>query len=121
MNNIKNCVRLIGNLGATPEIKSLESGMKMARVSLATSEFHYELDPTATLGKKKVEETQWHSLVFWGKQAELAEKYLSKGKEIAIQGKLTHRSYETKTGEKKTITEIVVQELVMMNRSTQAA
>ena len=54
MNNIKNSVRLIGNLGATPEIKSLESGAKMARVSLATSEFHYEPDPTATLGKKKV-------------------------------------------------------------------
>ena len=121
MNTIKNSVRLIGNLGATPEIKSLESGVKMARVSLATSEFHYEPDPTATLGKKKVEETQWHALVFWGKQAELAAKYLSKGKEIAIQGKLTHRSYETKAGEKKYISEIVVHELVMMNRTAHQA
>ncbi|MBP7477686.1 MAG: single-stranded DNA-binding protein, partial [Chitinophagales bacterium] len=57
---MKNSVRLIGNLGATPEFKSLESGAKMARVSLATSEFHYEPDPTATLGKKKVTVTQWH-------------------------------------------------------------
>ncbi|MBK7959226.1 MAG: single-stranded DNA-binding protein [Bacteroidetes bacterium] len=117
MNTIKNSVRLIGNLGANPEVKEFESGKKVVRASIATSETYYSPDESSATGKKKVEETQWHSLVFWGKQAELAEKLLTKGKEVAIEGRLTHRSYQAKTGEKKYITEVVVNEIVLMNKA----
>ena len=110
MNNLRNKVSLIGNLGATPEVKIFETGKKMVRLSLATSE-NYK----STNGEK-VEETQWHNLVAWGKTADIAEKYLQKGSELAIEGKLTYRSYEDKNGEKKYITEIIVNELMMLGK-----
>ena len=79
---LKNKVQLIGNLGANPEIKTLEGGRKLARFSLATSENHRNTNG------EKVTETQWHNIVAWGKVAEIAEKYLKKGSEVAIEGKL---------------------------------
>ena len=110
MNTLRNSVRLIGNLGATPEVKSLEKGTKVARINLATNESY-----TNAKGEK-VTETCWHNLVAWGKTAELVEKYLEKGSEVAIEGKLTSRSYNNKEGEKKYITEIVVNELLMLSK-----
>ena len=65
---------------------------------------------------EKVEETQWHSLIAWGKTADIIEKYVVKGKEIAIEGKLTHRSYEDKNGEKRYVTEVVIDELLMLGK-----
>lgn len=103
MSTIKNNVRLIGNLGAAPTIINTEKGAKIARVSIATSDYYYNDK------KEKVTETYWHNLVFFGKAAELAEKLLTKGKEVAIDGKLVSRSYE-KDGEKKYVTEVVVNE-----------
>lgn len=108
MNNLKNKVQLIGNLGNTPEIINLESGKKLAKFSVATNESYRN-----TKGEW-VQETQWHNLVAWGKTAEVAEKYLNKGTEVAIEGKLTNKSYEDKNGVKKYITEIVVNELLML-------
>lgn len=108
MNNLKNKVQLIGNLGNTPEIINLESGKKLAKFSVATNESYRN-----TKGEW-VQETQWHNLVAWGKTAEIAEKYLNKGTEVAIEGKLTNKSYEDKNGVKKFITEIVVNELLML-------
>jgi single-strand DNA-binding protein len=108
MNNLKNKVQLIGNLGNTPEIINLESGKKLAKFSVATNESYRN-----TKGEW-VQETQWHNLVAWGKTAEIAEKYLNKGTEVAIEGKLTNKSYEDKNGVKKYITEIVVNELLML-------
>ena len=61
-----------------------------------------------------MQDTQWHNLIAWGNQADLIEKYVGKGKEIAIQGKLTSRSYETQTGEKRYVTEVVVQEILFL-------
>ena len=108
MNNLKNKVQLIGNLGNTPEIINLESGKKLAKFSVATNESYRN-----TKGEW-VQETQWHNLVAWGKTAEIAEKYLNKGTEVAIEGKLTDKSYEDKNGVKKYITEVVVNELLML-------
>jgi single-strand DNA-binding protein len=82
MNALRNKVQLIGNLGATPEIKTLDSGKKMARFSIATNENYRNAKG------EKVTETQWHNVVAWGKVADIAEKYLTKGKEVVIEGKL---------------------------------
>lgn len=105
MFNISNSVRLIGRLGQDPEIKTFDNNRKMARLSLATNERY------KNASGEKVEKTTWHNLVAWGAQAEFAEKYLHKGKEISIEGKLTNRSYEGKEGVKKYITEVVVNEV----------
>jgi single-strand DNA-binding protein len=111
MNTIKNSVRLIGNLGGNPDVKTFETGRKMARFSLATTEFRKDAK-----GNKQ-SETSWHNLVLFGNVAEVAEKYLHKGKEIAIEGKLVSRSYIAKTGEKKYVTEVEVNELVMLGKA----
>ena len=113
MSTIKNSVRLIGNLGAAPTIFNSEKGAKIARVSIATSDYYYNDK------KEKVTDTHWHNLVFFGKSAELAEKLLTKGKELAIEGKLVNRSYE-KAGEKKYITEIVVNEFNVFSKEAVA-
>ncbi len=108
MNNLRNKVQLIGNLGNTPEIINLESGKKLAKFAIATNESYKNAKG------ETVKETQWHNLVAWGKTAEIVEKYLTKGNEVAIEGKLTSRSYEDKEGNKKFITEVVVNELLML-------
>lgn len=108
MNNLRNRVQLIGNLGMNPEVKKLNSGKTVAKFSLATSEIYKNSDG------KKVTETQWHNLVAWGGLAEIAEKYLQKGSEIAIEGRLTHKSYEDKDGNKKLFTEVVVNDILML-------
>ncbi len=111
---LKNKVQLIGNLGNNPEVKTLESGKKMARFSVATSETYRNAKG------EKVEETQWHNLVAWGKLAEIAEKFLHKGSEVALEGKLINRSYNDKEGNKKYITEIQVNELLMLGKENKA-
>ena len=105
---LKNKVQLIGNLGTNPEVKTFESGKKVANFRMATSEIYRNAKG------EKVKETQWHNLVLWGKLAEIAEKYLATGKEVAIEGKLINRSYNDKDGNKKYITEIQVNELLML-------
>ena len=104
---LKNKVQLIGNLGNAPEVKTTESGKKLARFSVATNESYRNAKG------EKVTETTWHNLVAWGKVAEIAEKYLTKGKEIAVEGKLINRSYTDKDGNKKYITEVEVNEILM--------
>ncbi|MCB0375087.1 MAG: single-stranded DNA-binding protein [Sinomicrobium sp.] len=108
MNTLRNRVQLIGNLGNDPEIISLESGKKLAKFSLATN------DSYKNAKGDLVKETQWHNVVAWGKTAEIVEKYLAKGKEIAVEGKLTSRSYEDKEGVKRYVTEITCNELLML-------
>jgi len=110
MNALKNKVQLIGNLGQDPEIVNLEGGKKLAKFSIATS------DSYKNAQGEKVEDTQWHNIVAWGKTAEIVENYLAKGKQVAIEGKLTHRSYETKEGEKRYITEVRCSELLMLGK-----
>lgn len=105
---LKNKVQLIGNLGNKPEIRSLESGKKMARFSMATSEVY------RSQKGEKITETQWHTLIAWGKVAELAEKLLDKGTGIAIEGKLTSRNYTDKDGVKRYVTEVQVNEILLL-------
>lgn len=106
--SIKNSVRLIGHTGKEVEVINFENGSLKASVTLATND-HY----TNAKGEK-VEETQWHNLVAFGKTAELFQMYVSKGKEIGIEGKLTYRSYDDKDGVKKYITEIRVEEILLL-------
>ncbi len=106
---MRNKVQLIGHVGQEPEVKNLEGGKKVANITLATNESY-----TNNKGEK-VEQTEWHRITAWGKTAEIIEKYVTKGKEIAIEGKLTHRSYDDKDGNKRYITEVVAQELLMLN------
>lgn len=108
MNNLRNKVQLIGNLGNKPEIITLDSGKKLAKFSVATNE-HYKNDK----GEKQTN-TEWHNVIAWGKTAEIAEMFLDKGKEIALEGKLTSRSYEDKDGNKRYITEVVAHELLLL-------
>ncbi len=108
MSSLRNSVQLIGNLGMDPEIKKLDSGRTFAKFSLATSETYKNAEG------KKITETQWHNLVAWGNLAVIAEKYLHKGSEIAIEGRLTHRAYEDKEGNKKYYTEIILNDLLML-------
>ena len=110
MKNLKNKVQLIGHLGANPEIKNLEGGKTLARFSIATN------DTYKNAKGEKVEDTQWHNVVTWGKTAEIAEKYLKKGSEVAVEGKLTSRSWEDKEGQKKYTTEVVVHEILMLGK-----
>ncbi|NOY48400.1 MAG: single-stranded DNA-binding protein [Chlorobi bacterium] len=108
MNTLRNKVQLIGNLGNDPEIINLESGKTLAKFSIATNESYKNAKG------EKVTDTQWHNVVAWGKTAEIIEKYVTKGKEVAIEGKLTSRSYETKEGEKRYVTEVVCNELLLL-------
>ncbi len=108
MNALKNKVQLIGNLGNAPEVRNTESGKKLVRFSIATNESYRNAKG------EKVTETQWHNLIAWGKVADIAEKYLTKGSEVAIEGKLMNNNYTDKDGNKKYSTEIQVHELLLL-------
>ena len=108
MNTLRNKVQLIGNMGNDPEMISLEGGKKLAKFSMATN------DTYKNGAGEKVTETQWHNIIAWNKTADIIEKYVQKGKEIMIEGKLTTRSYENKEGEKRYITEVVCNELLLL-------
>jgi single-strand DNA-binding protein len=107
MKSLRNSVQLIGRLGKDPEVKSFNNSKK-ASFSIATT------DAYKNQQGEKVEDTQWHNVVIWGKLANVVEKYLKKGQEVAVEGKLVHRAYETTSGEKRYITEINVNDLVML-------
>ncbi|HPM30295.1 MAG TPA: single-stranded DNA-binding protein [Chryseolinea sp.] len=109
MTTLRNNVQLIGRLGKDPEVRTFDSGKKMASFTIATS------DTYKNQKGEKVKDTQWHNLVIWGKLADIAGQYLKKGSEVAVSGKLVHRNYETTAGEKKYITEINVSDMVMLS------
>lgn len=110
MSTLRNKVQLIGHVGNEPEIMNLESGKKLAKFSIATNESYKNSEG------EKITDTQWHNIIAWGKTAELIENYVPKGKEVGIEGKLTSRSYEDKEGQKRYITEIVCNELLLMGK-----
>lgn len=105
--SLRNKVTLIGRTGKEVEVVNLENTI-LSKVSLATTDFY-----TNTKGEK-VEETQWHNLVAYGKTAEIFQKYVEKGKEIAVEGKIVYRSYEANDGQKKYITEIRVEDILLL-------
>ncbi|MCO5230598.1 MAG: single-stranded DNA-binding protein [Chitinophagales bacterium] len=115
MNTVKNFVQLVGNLGRNPEVKTFENGNAIAKFSLATSDSY-----TNKLGEK-VQDTQWHNVVAWGKLAKVAEEQLEKGKEVSIKGKISYKNYEDKNGVKKIFTEIIAEEIECIDRPVQTA
>ena len=108
MKNLRNRVQLIGNIGKEPEVKTFDSGKTKASFSLATSESYKDVEG------KKVTDTQWHQIVAWGNTANYIESYLEKGNRIAVDGKLVHRSYNDKDGATKYITEVLVNEILLL-------
>lgn len=107
-NSLRNKVTLIGNVGAQPEVVELEKDKKLARFTIATNEYYYNAN-----GEKQ-QNTQWHNVVAWGKTADLIGNYVDKGQELAIEGKLIHRSYEDKNGANKYITEVQANEVIFL-------
>ncbi|AEV97955.1 single-stranded DNA-binding protein [Niastella koreensis] len=105
---IKNKVQLIGNLGQEPNIRTTETGKKVARFSIATNDIY------RNSRGERIKETLWHTVIAWGKLAEITEKYLTKGREVAVTGKLVHREYIDKSGIKRFISEVVLNELLML-------
>ena len=110
MTTLRNSVQLIGRLGIDSKTFEFDGGKMKTTFSMATSDFYNDKEGN------RVEETQWHNIVAWGKTAKIAADYLSKGKEIALSGKLTNRSYEDKDGNKRYITEVVANEIVMLEK-----
>ncbi len=110
MNTLKNKVQLIGHLGNAPEVKTLDGGKKLARISLATNETYKNAKG------EKITETQWHNVIAWDKTAEIVEKYFTKGLEVMVEGKLMNRNYTDKDGVKRYTTEIQANELLILTK-----
>ncbi len=113
MKTLRNKVSLIGNLGMDPKVTELDGGRKRVRFTLATND-------TYRNGKgEKIVDTQWHNIVAWGNNAVFAEKYLQKGMEVTLDGRLTYRDYEDKNGEKRYITEVIVDNILILHGNRQ--
>lgn len=110
MKNLRNQVQLIGRLGANPELNEFGSGSKKVHMSIATSETY------KNKSGDKVTETQWHNVVAWNGTADFAKNYLTKGTEVMVQGKLVSRSYEDKTGTTRYITEVVAEQMMILQK-----
>jgi single-strand DNA-binding protein len=108
MNSLKNKVTLIGHLGQDPETKTLETGKKVTHFTLATDDGYKNADG------QKVNETMWHNIIAWNGLADIAGKYLKKGRQVAVEGRIVYRNYEDKKGAKKNVTEIVLSELLLL-------
>jgi single-strand DNA-binding protein len=110
MNTMKNKVQLIGHLGMNPEVKTTESGKKLAKLNVATNETYRNAKG------EKITDTQWHQIIAWGKTADIAEKYLLKGTEVVIEGKLINKSYTDKDSVKRYVTEIQANEILILSK-----
>ena len=115
MNNLSNRVQLIGRVGKEPEIVNLEDGKKLAKFSMATTEFYRD--------KKgdRIELTSWHLINFWNKTASIIEKYVTKGSHIAVEGKLTTRSWEDMSGTRHYQTQVTGYSLTFLGKKEAAA
>lgn len=111
MNNLRNRVTLIGRLGKEPEVRTIDGNKKMVRMLLATNDDYFNKEGV------KVKDTQWHNLVVWGSLIDRCEKFLTKGKEVAVEGRLTYRTWEDKEGKSHNMTEINVTELLMLGNA----
>lgn len=108
MNSLKNRAILIGNLGQDPETKTTESGKKVTNFTLATDDGYKNSDG------QKVNETTWHNIVAWNGLADIAGKYLKKGHQVVVEGRIVYRTYEDKKGATKYITEVVLSDLILL-------
>lgn len=110
MNTLRNKVQLIGRLGQDPEILNFEDGNKMAKFSLATDDSYKDKNG------QKIVRAYWHNIIVKGGLVKVVENYVTKGQEVAIEGKLTNRSWEDKDGNKRYTTEVVCNELLMLGK-----
>lgn len=108
-----NKVTLIGNLGKDPSIQTLEGNVKVAKFSLATTETFKDSN------NQSQSTTDWHNIVCWRGLADLAEKYLKKGSMIYVEGKLKTRTFDDKEGNKKSVTEILAEQLILLDKKTE--
>lgn len=114
MNSLRNKVQLIGNLGLDPEMKTLANGNTVTKMRIATTDVWKDAK-----GEKQTD-TQWHNVTAWGKTAETAGQYLRKGSQVMIEGRLKYDDYLDKEGEKRYFTEIIVNEMMMLDRKDEA-
>lgn len=105
-----NRATLIGNVGKTPEVKPLQNGSKVAQFSLATTEPAY----TTQNGQRVEARTEWHTVVAWAGLATIVERYLQQGQQVYVEGKIRYRSYDNQQGQKRYITEIVAENIVLL-------
>lgn len=110
MNALKNNVQLIGNIANEPEIKNFDGGKKLANITIVTTEEYFKENG------EKAEQTFYHRVSAWGETADYIEKNIIKGQEVAAEGKLTHRSYDDKDGNKRYITEVVANEVLLIGK-----
>ena len=110
-----NRITLIGNVGKEPELKRLEDGICVARLSLATTEVYRMKDGSLR------SDTQWHRVILWRSLAELAGKYIRKGSLVLLEGRLCYRTYVTKDGMKNSVAEIIGEKLIMLDHKERAA
>ena len=109
MNLLRNRVQLIGHLGQNPELKTIDSGKKVVRFTLATDDSYKNSEG------QKIKETTWHNIVAWNGLADLSDKYLKKGSKIALEGRIVYRTYEDKKGVTKNISEIVLSDFIFLD------
>jgi len=110
MNTLKNKVQLLGHLGAAPEVRTLEKGNTLAKMRIATSETYKNAQG------ERVTDTQWHTVIAWGKTAEVLGRYLEKGSQVLIEGRITYREYTAPDGQKRYYTEIVASEFEFVDK-----
>ncbi|MBK6776433.1 MAG: single-stranded DNA-binding protein [Flavobacteriales bacterium] len=113
MNTLKNKVSLIGNLGFDPEVREIQGGKKVARISVATT------DSYKNAAGEWVKDTQWHTVIAWGRTADQVGRLLRKGTPVALEGKLVHRSFEGKDGLKRYVTEVIMSDFQLLGKSKQ--
>jgi single-strand DNA-binding protein len=108
MSSLKNRAILIGRLGRDPETKTIENGKKVTHFTLATDDSYKNAEG------QKVSEATWHNITAWNGLADIADRFLKKGREVAVEGRIVYRSYEDKKGVMKYVTEIVLDDLVLL-------
>ncbi|UYZ61809.1 single-stranded DNA-binding protein [Hymenobacter weizhouensis] len=109
-----NKVILIGHLGKDPEVRHLEGGNVVANFTMATNEYYKDKQGT------RVERTEWHTIAAWRNLAELAEKYLRKGQQVYVEGRIRTRQYQDKENQTRYITEIVAEEISLLGSRPQS-
>ena len=114
MNTLRNQVQLIGHVGQELDCKSFENGTLLVKAPLATNEYYRNNKG------EKIQDTQWHNIVAWGKTAELLNTHIKKGDEVALQGKLVHRKYQDAQGQTRYVSEIVVNEFMKLGGKEKA-
>lgn len=111
MTKTQNFVKMIGQIGFDPEVRELQSGRRVARISVCTHDLKIDSDETKSI------ETQWHTIVCWGKVAQSASDFLKKGMFIDLEGRLVHRRYESQNGDTRYITEVVMTSFEVVKKS----